>query len=392
MSSSRGESSSPSRPRTSLFVRAARQFRRWVLTFHLWMTFLAGLFVVVTSTTGAISVFYPELDAVFRPALHRKYPGPILPADEVAAKVTQAVPGSTVIVLQIEEETNVYTLFLRPPNRRVFVDGTTGKILAFDDTDRGLAQLILRFHVSLMSTGNTGIQIVGVIGIALILLSVSGLWLWWPGFSGLRSTFQLRLKRGLFLASYDSHRFLGLISAPLLMVVAFTGICLCLPQFMQPAIHRYFGKQLADFEHRMGVTVPPEDRPRISLARVLEVSRTVVSDPAHTQIYTTVPPANSSAPYRVFVMEPEGYGHLNGRHIIMVHPYSGAILDQVEPASLPLPTQFFDFWLQPLHYGTYGGIGLRLAYFIAGMMPLVLAATGLLMWWNKRAKKRKAPA
>jgi uncharacterized iron-regulated membrane protein len=62
------------------------------------------------------------------------------------------------------------------------------------------------------------------------------------------------------------------------------------------------------------------------------------------------------------------------------------LVDYFEP-----PEQFssgrqgdaFIAWLVRMHFGRYGGMGVRITYVIIGIMPAVMFVTGAVMWWNR---------
>ena len=63
-----------------------------------------------------------------------------------------------------------------------------------------------------------------------------------------------------------------------------------------------------------------------------------------------------------------------------------AVVDYFEPAP-----QFsglrrgdaFIAWLVRMHFGRYGGMGVRITYVIIGLLPAVMFVTGAIMWWNR---------
>jgi uncharacterized iron-regulated membrane protein len=63
------------------------------------------------------------------------------------------------------------------------------------------------------------------------------------------------------------------------------------------------------------------------------------------------------------------------------------VVDYFEP-----PDQFphggrrgdaFVAWLVRMHFGRYGGMGVRITYVIIGLLPAVMFMTGAVMWWNR---------
>jgi uncharacterized iron-regulated membrane protein len=36
-----------------------------------------------------------------------------------------------------------------------------------------------------------------------------------------------------------------------------------------------------------------------------------------------------------------------------------------------------------MHFGRYGGMGVRITYVVIGILPTVMFVTGAVMWWNR---------
>jgi uncharacterized iron-regulated membrane protein len=43
----------------------------------------------------------------------------------------------------------------------------------------------------------------------------------------------------------------------------------------------------------------------------------------------------------------------------------------------------FIAWMVRMHFGRYGGMGVRISYVIIGLLPAVMFVTGAIMWWNR---------
>jgi uncharacterized iron-regulated membrane protein len=63
-----------------------------------------------------------------------------------------------------------------------------------------------------------------------------------------------------------------------------------------------------------------------------------------------------------------------------------AVVDYFEPTQLSGVTRNGDrflAWIVMMHFGRYGGLGVRITYVIVGLLPAVLFVTGGIMWWNR---------
>ena len=50
--------------------------------------------------------------------------------------------------------------------------------------------------------------------------------------------------------------------------------------------------------------------------------------------------------------------------------------------------QFLDSFT-PLHYGTFGGLPVKILWCIGGLAPGILSITGCLMWYKRKFPKRR---
>jgi uncharacterized iron-regulated membrane protein len=63
-----------------------------------------------------------------------------------------------------------------------------------------------------------------------------------------------------------------------------------------------------------------------------------------------------------------------------------AVIDYFEPQELARTTRAGDAfiaWIVKMHFGRYGGMGVRITYVIIGLLPAVMFVTGAIMWWNR---------
>jgi uncharacterized iron-regulated membrane protein len=45
-----------------------------------------------------------------------------------------------------------------------------------------------------------------------------------------------------------------------------------------------------------------------------------------------------------------------------------------------------------LHFGRFGGLGVRFLYLVLGLLPAILFATGFVLWWTRVVRRRSHPA
>jgi uncharacterized iron-regulated membrane protein len=47
---------------------------------------------------------------------------------------------------------------------------------------------------------------------------------------------------------------------------------------------------------------------------------------------------------------------------------------------------------QPLHFGDYGGMPLKIVWALLDILTIVVLVTGLYLWWARRRVRRRLPA
>jgi uncharacterized iron-regulated membrane protein len=160
--------------------------RKTLFQVHLWTGIGLGLYVVIISLTGSLLVFRVEFYKYFRPgttvtarsterlsdeavkaAAERRYPS--LKVTSVAQRRRQRTSPAEVYLEG--NGTTVHRLF----------DPYTGEDLG-DAEPRAtkLFEKVAELHDDLLG-GRTGRTVNGVGGLFLAVMSLTGLWIWWPG-------------------------------------------------------------------------------------------------------------------------------------------------------------------------------------------------------------------
>lgn len=76
---------------------------------------------------------------------------------------------------------------------------------------------------------------------------------------------------------------------------------------------------------------------------------------------------------------------LTGVYFAFPDPFM-RVVDYFEPPDQALGARqgdAFIAWLVRMHFGRYGGMGVRITYVVIGLLPTVMFVTGAVMWWNR---------
>jgi uncharacterized iron-regulated membrane protein len=375
----------------------ARLRRLW-LDVHLWIG--AGLLVVLAplGVTGSILVWHDPLDhalyaqryAVSGPAASQPlaaYAQAAQAAFGDRARLTQVrlprAPGDPVVAVgRIEGPTGPGG---RPRSLNAWIDPPTAKVLDTAEVAGQATMIVHRLHGSLLiaspaGTAGPGLgrQVVGWLGWAMFVSSATGLWLWWPRHGGVLKG--LRWRRGASTL-FNLHHLVGFWVCLPLAALSLTGVYISFPQ----TSHALFGAppppQRAAGPGRFA---PPLETPRLSVDQAVTAALATAPGGRVTELNT---PTTGQAPaWRIGVKGPDG------------PPRTVQVVDATGQAKAARggggpaggerggdPTSKF---MRQLHDGTDMGIVWQAIITLAGLAPLVLGLSGVVMWLRRSARQR----
>jgi len=213
-------------------------------------------------------------------------------------------------------------------------------------------------------------------------MSVTGLFVWWPGRSNWRRAFTVDFRRQWKRVTFDLHSAVGIWTLSLVMMWAVTGVYFAFPAAFRSAVNRIspitVTRAPRSNPSRVGQLAAPTWRALIDKARQQAPGQHVAR---------VVVPSNATAAF--LVMFSSARPTPVGAELTPVYldQYTGELLPQT---TLPERTagDVIVAWVAPLHVGAFGGPGVRIAWLVLGLSPLLLFVTGLIMWWTRVVRSR----
>lgn len=361
--------------------------RRWWMRMHRYVGLSAGLLLVLLGLTGSVITYQQELDAWLHPDLLTvRSTGPWMPLGRIEASARAAMPPGAVLQwarLPYAEDGAVSWFFQDAQGQswETTIDPVTLQVLGQRESDAHLLAWIYGFHATLL-IGLTGNVALAVEAIAVLFLIGAGLWLWWP--RRRRHWHQaLTVKLGSSRARlhFDLHRVTGAYVAPLLIVSGFTGIYMALPPLMNGPVSLL--SPVATVEAPRGSGGPV----RLTLDEAVRLAE---------RAYPGTRP-------KVLVLPTDGVHEINlhrpgdklwrktGEWTVFIDAATGDVLRMNGPQSGSAGDRFIG-WMFPLHNGEAFGEAGRALVCTVGLVPLLLAITGLSIWWRRRRTHRPSEA
>ena len=375
--------------------------RKLLALLHLWAGLILAGPLVLLGLTGSVLVFEHELDGWMNPALYRASDGPARPIAEIVAAAEASGGGERLRagVVSLPEEAGGPAIVRVAPGgarggpgggpgaRQVFVDPASLAILGSrDPMSTGLRQIFL-LHANATVRDRSGREVVGWLGVAMLGLGLTGLYLWWPRPGRWRQAFRVKAGTGTYRFNRDLHGAVGIWAWLVFVIVSFSGVFLAFPQALGGAITSVFpGRDLRASANEVRATPVPGERP-MTLDAAVGLAREAVPN---ARAVFVMPAGRPEQPVRVGLRR-DGQSSGGPAITVFVDPFAKTILEVRDPRTFTLG-ETITAWQHALHEGAGLGPVWKALVFLSGFLPLLFVVTGLTMWLKKRQARRAAPA
>lgn len=403
---------------------------------HRWGGLFIAVFLFIAGLTGAVISWDHELDEWLNPHLFdAKTTGAPLSPHELVRRVETADPRIQVTYFPLSfEEGHNASFFVEPrvdpktgalhtvDYNQVFVDPASGEIAgrrfwgAISLDSENILPFLYKLHYSMhipdfWGIDRWGVWFMGIVGIVWMFDCFVGFYLTLPrrvaagagaladgeggGSGGARRTWWERwkpawtIKRGAssYRLNLDLHRAFGLWLWAALFILAFTSVSMNLTnEVVRPILSRLSTLTPDAFDDRAPAAFDKPIAPRLSFAQAVEVAsaearRRGWDEPAGAAYYGRL-----YGLYSVNFFHPgddHGSGGM-GVKMIFLDGGTGAL----QGGRVPWEGTAADVFMQlqfPLHSGRIAGLPGRVFLSFMGLVVALLSATGIVIWFKKRA-------
>jgi len=342
--------------------------KRIILNIHLCAGMIAALFLISLSISGAIIAFENELNRTFHPRLTNVRPeGQPLDWDTVRDRVEVQSPGWKLIRFYFPDrpDRSTYVRLRSSTTHRihhVYVNQYTGTVLGSTEDGSNWILKVHDLHVNLLS-GKIGNRIVTWSTFGLLLLSLSGITLWWP-----RKVFRYRHTSSLPRLNRDLHYSVGFWSFLAVFAFAITGL----------ALHYQTGKLLSLLNIPSAATRMPGHG--TSIEQMLATAREALPGSTIPRLLLS---EKSGDPVFIYQRFPEDKTPA-GRSFTTLDAKTGAVLSVGSTRTAPVLQTALVQWTREIHTGTILGLPTQIGAAFFALLLSVLAITGPVIWINKQ--------
>jgi len=352
-----------------------------LLVLHRWVGVIAAIFIVVVAITGCALIFENNIDRALNPRTSYVTPGQTVLSDEaLIAAVSAAVPPDVKVTgLRFDPHPAFAWSASLSNGTTAFFNPYTGQVLGTRNTqETGFARWIHLVHTRLVA-GENGERFVGWITVITLLMSLSGLYLWWP-----RKIVSVGRYSSWRRANFDLHSALGFWASALMVVVALSGVIIAFERTLDPIVEKLGAAPRPNPALMKSVPVPGA-KP-VSTDEAVKIAEATLPGASVTVINV---PASATDIYRAFAKFPEDRTPA-GRSHVFIDQFSGKVLFVDNTRTAPLGRKLLDM-KRSLHTGDVLGLPTQILYFLGSLALAGQVVSGVLIWWKpKRAGARVA--
>ncbi len=395
---------------------------------HLYLSFAAGLVILICCLTGAILVFEKDLMMVFnKERYYVEATGNRLSADSLVSSVKKAYPDAKVNGIKLYQEADrsaeLSVAFgkkadkggakvagekpaekkaegdkaggkgkegaksaapQRQPGFTIFVNPYTGQVLdKYTYSETGWYTVFALHRWLLGGNNSIGKLIVGISTLLFLFILITGIILWWPKtVKIMKQRINIKWGAGWKRINHDMHLVFGFYSAIFLFIFSFTGLAWSFEWFNK-GIYTVTNSPMKGPEPPKSTFIA--DAKRISFDKALAAAQTLYPSAEYFNISA---PKDSTEPISVSRLG-AGAAHESATDAVYIDQYSGAVLGKMAFGERSLGAQVRSSF-KPIHTGSIWGMPSKIIAFITCLLGVTFPITGTIMWYNRTRKKGAA--
>jgi uncharacterized iron-regulated membrane protein len=339
--------------------------------------------MLLLCVTGLPLIFHHEIDDILHPEVKPAEVAagtPRASLDQVVANGLAEKPGNVVhfliwdkddpnrVILSVGKSMNV------DPSTNTFVgvDANTAQYLESPDVTGRFTYFMLKLHTD-MFAGLPGKLFLGVMGLLFCVAIISGIVVYAPSMRKL-SFGTYRRDRTHVVRWLDIHNLAGILLVVWTLVVGFTGV---INTWAEIVIMIWQNGQLAEMTSQYKDRAVPTRLYSIEGA----VQTALEAEPHMKPSFVSYPGSILSSKTHYAVML-RGDTPLTSRLVkpVLIDAETGKFTDSRE-----LPWYVSTLLIsQPLHFGDYGGMPLKIIWAILDCLTIIVLSTGLYLWLRRR--------
>ena len=356
----------------------------WRKTFrrlHLYLGLSVGVLLTIINLSGSMLVYYPQIDLLLNPAndattniktpnwdqayntLRANFPSKQGPWRLENTGINSVIPARYYNPTETKEQGFAPLM--------VWLSSSSDKVIRKNYWGKYLVTWMYNLHFSLL-TGATGTLVVGYIGIASIVLLISGFFAWFPKPGQWVKALKFKSRSSKIGLLYDWHKLIGLTFCIPLLALTVTGVMLAIPKQTDPILTAL----VSDINSPPKTQIQPSKQTDISLSEAVLIAEKALPNARLAWIET---PSDLNAIYRLRFQTVNDPSYRFPHSYIEVNALTGK-LESVFNIDKQSTASKIKNWMHPLHDGSIGGNILKVIWVLSGFGSAALFIIGVYRW------------
>ncbi|HLU19568.1 MAG TPA: PepSY-associated TM helix domain-containing protein [Pusillimonas sp.] len=366
-------------------MTAAASLKTWYW-WHKWTSLICTVFLLVICITGLPLVFHEEIEHWLeegKPYAVVEEGTPRVPVDQLMALARGQYPNEVLEYVYFDEDHPTVYIGMSPshtgdPKQQHYMrfDAHTAELLhdapTLHEEQFSFMGLMLALHVDLF-TGLPGQLFLGFMGLLFVIALVSGVVLYGPFMKKLNFG-TVRKDRSRRLKWLDLHNLLGIVLLGWMMVVGITGV---INELSRPLFAIWQGTDLVELTAAYRDAEPPAQLASADAA----LRATAEAVPGHRIISFSHPGNMFATPHHYMVWT---HGDTPFTSHLIIPVLVDAATAEVTAVARPPWYLTMLALSQPLHFGDYGGMPLKILWALLDLLTIVVLVSGLYLWLARR--------
>ena len=366
---------------------------------HLWIGVGLTVLFIPLGLTGSYLVFDDAFERMLHPHRYEASAGDTELAPSRYFAAAQAAFGGRAQVAQLRmpQDEGAPAIVTGASGMTAWIDPASGKVLDAGNPRTELRAVAHQLHENLFM-GRSGRRIVGVLGAAMFISSLTGLYLWWPRNNAVLKG--LRWRRSPIVWS-NLHHLVGFWSSLFLAILSLTGVALAFPELLRgqgagpPRAERLKGgpggpRGPGGPGGRFSFA-PPVAAPRMTADQAVTAAEQATGGSDYASV--RLPTQGGDGAWQVMVLGDNGPAFvavddatgqakaMQGRRGGFRGGFGPGFRPRGEGGRGPAMRM-----VRVLHAGNDASIVWRLLMFVVGLVPTILGVTGVVFWLKTRRR------
>ena len=383
------------------YSRILKKVLGWL---HLWLGLISGTVIVTSMLAASVFTWEEELtNWWYADLVYHNNPGNIhKPASELLEAVRKAYPTYETNRLVVGPDINKNWSFRFYKNSKnpgwtylssieydllVFINPYTGEVSGHIDYKQDWIYLAAILHKSLLLNFDIGTHIVSVSVLIIIILALTGLYLWWPkNIKALGSRLTIKWKAKFKRINWDVHSVGGFYTYIFILIFAGTGLFFSYSWWKEGTIYLLGDNIKTAFYRPANVPLNKSDNQTgIDIAFNDALQR---RENWRLIRFTFPMRGSEKGKVRAAIKFNDKNSWWAQQDDYYYHPETGKVIgtNAFEEKSIGQKYRISNY---EMHVGRIYGLPTKIIAFIATLFIASLPITGFIIWWGRGKKKPK---